>query len=211
MADLGRGERMRRNGEMRQEMQGPDHVGFFSHSKEFRLYYKHNRKTSYQGWLEASYFMSLVIKQIKIVIVNSNQVSMTSLRKTSFHSFTKNHLLRSSHRGAEETNLTRNHEVVGSWLTNQRCHELWCRWQMWLRSRVAMAMVQADSMAPIGSLAWEPPYAPSAALKKHNRPTTTKNHLLSIYYLPSTMPAVRDITSPCQKETVWKTGMQEYH
>ena len=44
-------------------------------------------------------------------------------------------------------NLTGNHEVAGSILALlsglriQRCHELWCRLQMWLRSRVAVALV----------------------------------------------------------------------
>lgn len=37
--------------------------------------------------MEASYFMSLDINQIKGVNVNSNKVSMTSFRKLSFHSF----------------------------------------------------------------------------------------------------------------------------
>ena len=45
------------------------------------------------------------------------------------------------------TNLTRNHEVVGSipglaqWVRIQRCRELWCRSQMRLESRVAVALV----------------------------------------------------------------------
>ena len=45
-----------------------------------------------------------------------------------------------------------------------RCfRELWYRSQMWLRSRVAVAVVVAA--APIQPLAWEPPYAQGAALK----------------------------------------------
>ena len=44
------------------------------------------------------------------------------------------------------TNLTRNHEVVGSipallsGLRIQRCRELWCRLQTRLESRVAVAL-----------------------------------------------------------------------
>ena len=49
------------------------------------------------------------------------------------------------------TNPTRNHEVAGlilallSGLRIRRCHELWCRSQIWLRSGVAVAVVQAGS------------------------------------------------------------------
>ena len=47
------------------------------------------------------------------------------------------------------TNPTRNHEVSGSipglsqWVKDWRCRELWCRLQTWLRSGVAVAVVQA--------------------------------------------------------------------
>ena len=55
--------------------------------------------------------------------------------------------LRSSHRGAAETNPTRNHEVAGSipglaqWLRIRHCHELWCGSQTQLGSDVAVAVV----------------------------------------------------------------------
>ena len=54
-------------------------------------------------------------------------------------------------------NLTRNHEAAGSipgltqWVRIQRCCELWCR--------LAATVL-------IGPLAWEPPYAAGAALKR---------------------------------------------
>ena len=49
------------------------------------------------------------------------------------------------------TNPTRNHEVAGlilallSGLRIWHCRELWCRLQMWLGSRVAVALVLAGS------------------------------------------------------------------
>ena len=42
----------------------------------------------------------------------------------------------------------------------QHCQELWYKSKTWLRSRVAVAA------APIRPLAWEPPYATNAALKR---------------------------------------------
>ena len=45
------------------------------------------------------------------------------------------------------TNPNRNDEVVGSipglaqWVKNPHCRELWCRWQTWLGSGVAVAVV----------------------------------------------------------------------
>ena len=45
------------------------------------------------------------------------------------------------------TNLTRNHEVMGSipgiaqWVGDPRCRELWRRLQMQLGSRIAVALV----------------------------------------------------------------------
>ena len=55
-----------------------------------------------------------------------------------------------------ETNLTRNHEVVGSISgLAQRVEDL-----AWLR-----LWYQLEAVAPIGPLAWEPPYAMGVALK----------------------------------------------
>ena len=65
--------------------------------------------------------------------------------------------LGSSRHGAAETNLTRNHEVMGSspvlvqWVKDLAL--------LWLRHRLAAAV-------PTGPLAWEPPFATGAALKK---------------------------------------------
>ena len=45
------------------------------------------------------------------------------------------------------TNLTGNHKVVGlipglaQWVNDLAWHELWCRSQTWLRSRVAVALM----------------------------------------------------------------------
>ena len=80
---------------------------------------------------------------------------------------------RSSRRGTAETKLTRNHEVVGSipgltqWVKGSgiavscgvggRCGS--DPSFLWLWSRLA-------AMAPIGPLAWEPPYDPGVVLKK---------------------------------------------
>ena len=51
--------------------------------------------------------------------------------------------MQSSRHGTVETNLTRNHEVVGfdPWC----CRDLWCRLQTWLGSGVAVAVVWAVS------------------------------------------------------------------
>ena len=62
-------------------------------------------------------------------------------------------------------NLTRIDEDAGlipaslGRLRIQRYHELWCRSQTQLRSRVAAAVVRLTAVAPVQPLAWELPYA----------------------------------------------------
>ena len=54
-------------------------------------------------------------------------------------------------------------------LRSRCCHELWCRdpeW-LWLWRRSA-------AVAPIQPLAWEPPYAAGAALKRGEKKVTDK-------------------------------------
>ena len=54
-----------------------------------------------------------------------------------------------------------------------RCHELWHRSQTRHGSHVAAAVVvvcRLAATAPIQPLAWEPPHAMGAALKKLNKP-----------------------------------------
>ena len=64
----------------------------------------------------------------------------------------------SSHHGAAEMHLTRNHEVAGSipgsGLRIQPCRELWCR---------------PAATAPVRLLTWEPPYAAGVALKRQKK------------------------------------------
>ena len=74
----------------------------------------------------------------------------------------------SSHRGAAETNLTRNHEVVSSipglaqWVKDPVLLLLWHR---------------LAAVAPISPLAWEPPHATSVTLKTKKK---KKNQLKDI-------------------------------
>ena len=75
------------------------------------------------------------------------------------------------------TNPTRNHKVAGSvpalaqWVNIRRCRELWCRSQTWLGSRVAVLWLRRrpGATAPIGPLAWEPPYAVGAAQRNSKK------------------------------------------
>ena len=56
-----------------------------------------------------------------------------------------------------------------SGLRIQCCHKLWCRSQMRLGSRVAVALAWAGATAPIRPLAWEPPYTAGAVPQKAKR------------------------------------------
>ena len=66
------------------------------------------------------------------------------------------------------------HEDMGSipglsGLRIWRCCVLWCRSQMCLRSRVEWLWYRPAGTALIRPLAWEPPYAAGAALKRQKR------------------------------------------
>ena len=56
----------------------------------------------------------------------------------------------------------------------RRCHELWCRSQMWLGSGVAVALHRLAAVALIRPLAWESPYAACAGLEKTKKTKTKK-------------------------------------
>ena len=73
----------------------------------------------------------------------------------------------SFHRGAAETNTTRNREVVGLIPGLAQGLRIWCCRVLWCR---------LAATAPIRPLAWEPLYAVGAALKGHknkNKPKKT--------------------------------------
>ena len=58
------------------------------------------------------------------------------------------------------------------------CRELWCRLQTRLRSFLTMAVVRSAAAALISPLAWEFPYAGSAALKSKKKKRKKKEHPL---------------------------------
>ena len=74
-------------------------------------------------------------------------------------------MAKSSHHGTVATNPTRNHEVTGSipglyqWVKDLGLLWLWCR---------------PATVALIGPLAWEPPYAMSVALKSKKQKAKNK-------------------------------------
>ena len=56
-----------------------------------------------------------------------------------------------------------------SGLRIRRCREVWCRSQTQLRFGIAMAVMQANSTAPIQPLAWEFPHAALKRQKKQKK------------------------------------------
>ena len=79
----------------------------------------------------------------------------------------------SSHPGSVEMNPTRSHELADlipgliQWIW--RCRELRCRSQTRLGSRVAVAVCRPVATAPVGPLAWEPPYVSGVALQRKKK------------------------------------------
>ena len=73
------------------------------------------------------------------------------------------------------TNPTRNHEVAGSipalaqWVNDRRCRELWCRLRCGSDPALLWLWRRPVAIAPIGPLAWEPPYATGAAQEMAKR------------------------------------------
>ena len=62
--------------------------------------------------------------------------------------------------------------VLLSGLRIQHCRELWCRLQMWLGSRVAVALAWAVAAAPIPPLAWEATHAEGVTQEMAKREKT---------------------------------------
>ena len=81
--------------------------------------------------------------------------------------------MRSSRRGAAETNLTRNHELQVRYLASHSglriryCRELWCRSQTWLGSLLLWLWCRPAGTTLIGPLDLKLSYALGAALKKN--------------------------------------------
>ena len=90
---------------------------------------------------------------------------------------------RSSHCGAVETNPTRNHEIADSnpglaqWVKDLALPELYCR---------------PAATAPTGPLAWEPPYAMSAALKRRKTKKKKKKKKSAKLVVPILAQRVKD-------------------
>ena len=69
-------------------------------------------------------------------------------------------------------NLTSNHENAGSipeltqHVKDPGCHELWCRLQTQLDPTLLWLWCRPTATALVHRLAWEPPYAIGAALKR---------------------------------------------
>ena len=97
------------------------------------------------------------------------------------------------------TNPTRNHEVAVrslallSGLRIRHCHELWCRSQTQLGSRVAVALFRPVATAPIQPLAWEPPHATGAALEKAKKKKKERKKVPSVAVIPLLNPRLEQV------------------
>ena len=102
----------------------------------------------------------------------------------------------SSHPGSVEMNPTRSHELADlipgliQWIW--RCCALRCRSQTRLRSGVAVAVCRPVATAPVGPLAWEPPYVSGVALQRKKNGDcisfTIQIGLQGFFLLPSLVP-----------------------
>ena len=80
------------------------------------------------------------------------------------------------------------------------CRELWCSLQMWLGSGVAVTVAyRPAATALIRPLAWEPPYATGAALKRQK--TKKKNHLVYPPHIPLISTESYLSGTSCQRHT----------
>ena len=91
--------------------------------------------------------------------------------------------LRTCHSVCEDVGL-----VSGLTVRIQHCCKLWCRSQIWLRSHVAVAVVQAGSCSSSSVLAWELPHATGAALKRKQANKKTDFSKLAVYFTLKYIP-----------------------
>ena len=88
-----------------------------------------------------------------------------------------------SRHGSVATNPTSFHEDAGSSLASlsglriQRCRELWCRSQTRLRSRGAVAALQAGGYSSNSAPAWELPYARGWSPEKDKKEKEKPKHI----------------------------------
>ena len=93
-----------------------------------------------------------------------------------------------------------------SGLRIQHCCELWCRWQMWLGSGVAVA-----ATALIRPLAWKPPYAMGAPLEKAKRPKKEETPMaLSVQWQETNKRRRLTTGRPHFLDSTWKAEQNDF-